>query len=232
MNVSSSDTAAQVPLLPGEAIEIVFDSRGGLAPGPTPGGDAIILTNERVMRDGAANKTRVVSMFPLRELSAVEVANAERSFDQLVVGFVLIGAGLVLGGLSWFILSVEVLSVVLGGLPILAGIYMLTGWIFPDTEGALHLYAQGHALAIPLRSAAARQSVYEAMQLIYELRWRSAPVVAEADSSPVEPEAEDEAETMESTLTRLVEEPEEAEPDLSAPEQPHSSIWDIFRRKS
>ena len=231
----------------GETIEVVFDAQGGLGAEPTPHTDALVVTNERVVRDGVADGARVVSMFPLRELAAMEVADNGRSFERLGQGIVLVAAGLVLGGLSWFILEIQVLSVILGGLPILAGIYMLTGWAFPDTEGALQLYAPGHAIALPLRSAAARASVYAAMQRIYELRWGqqqaqpqfeapvqiyAAPAEPEA-ASTVEPEAEaDDSEAMEDALSRLVDEADaNAGSPAPEPERPRPSFWDLFRRK-
>ena len=228
----------------GETVEVVFDSRGGLVAEPTPGTDALVVTNERVVRDGVADGARVVSMFPLRELAAMEVAGNGRSVERLGQGIVLVAAGLILGGLSWFILEIQVLSVILGGLPILAGIYMLTGWAFPDSEGALQLYAPGHAIALPLRSVEARESVYAAMQRIYELRWSAqvAPVMetpppvmaaaVEPEAAPAaEPEAEEEGEeAMEDALSRLVGEAD-AKTGPPEPERPRPSFWDIFRRK-
>ncbi len=234
MNDSSTDAVPRVPLLPGESIEMVFDARNGLLSESDPRGEALVVTNERVLRDGVAEGARVVSMFPLSDLAAVEVSDSGRSLERLGQGIVLAAVGLVLGGLSWFILEIQVLSVVLGGLPILAGIYMLTGWAFPDTEGALHLYAPGHAIALPLRSATAREGVYAAMRRIYELRWVDPAALEELEAVldiPVaaEPEAEEEPQTMEAELNKLVEEVDENTPE--PPEQP-KSFWDIFRRKS
>ncbi len=244
MNDTSANAAPQVPLIPGEIVEVVFDAQGGLVDEMAPRTDALVVTNERVVRDGVANGARVVSMFPLRELAAMEVADNGRSFEKLGQGIVLVAAGLILGGLSWFILEIQVLSVILGGLPILAGIYMLTGWAFPDNEGALQLYAPGHAIALPLQSAAARESVYTAMQRIYELRWGGQPEPRTEEPTqmfapPAEPEAEpvadseaeeDSPEEMEDAIGRLV---GEADANLGSPlpEERRSSFWDIFRRK-
>ena len=238
----STDAVAQVPLLPGESIEMVFDARDGLVHESAPRGDALVVTNERVVRDGAADGARVVSMFPLNALAAVEVSDNGRSFERLGQGIVLVAAGLILGGISWFILEIQVLSVILGGLPILAGIYMLTGWAFPDTEGALQLYAPGHAIALPLRSTVARESVYTAMGRIYELRWGDQtaseatspvqmfepPARTAAEAEPAAPEEGENA--MEATITKLVEEADANSP-TPEPEQPRPSFWDLFRKK-
>ncbi len=234
---SSTDAVPRVPLLPGESIEMVFDARGGLVSESDARGEAVVVTSERVVRDGVAEGGRVVSMFPLQDLAAVEVSDGGRSFERLAQGITLVAVGLVLGGLSWFILEIQVLSVILGGLPVLAGIYMLTGWAFPDTEGALNLYAPGHAIALPLRSPAAREGVYAAMRRIYELRWVDPAVLEDADpavviSLPVEAAAEEEPQTVEAELSRLV---EEADAEGSAPKEPEKSrpsFWDLFRRKS
>ena len=232
----------------GETVEIVFDAQHGLVAEPAPRSDALVVTNERVVRDGAAAGARVVSIFPLRELAAMEVADSGRSLEKLGQGIVLVAAGLILGGLSWFILEIQVLSVILGGLPILAGIYTLTGWAFPENTGALHLYAPGHAIALPLQSAAARESVYAAMQRIYELRWGSQQPEPQADTStqtfepPPEPEAApdaagseaeaegDEPEEMQDAIGRLVDEAD-ANVGSPPPRERRSSFWDIFRRK-
>ena len=186
MDESSSDAIAvpQIPLRAGESVRIVFDSRDGLIPASAPRGEAVVLTDQRVLRDGFADTGRVVTVFPLDELSAVEVASAGRSFERLGQGLMLLAAGLVLGGLSWIILEVLVLSVLLGGLPILGGVYSLTGWAFPDTDGALRLYARGHAIALPLRGNAAQATAHNAMQGIYELRWGSAAPSSESAAAP------------------------------------------------
>lgn len=220
---------------------MVFDSRGGLVSEFAPRGEAVVVTNERVVRDGHAEGGRVVSMFPLQDLAAVEVSDSGRSFERLAQGITLVAVGLILGGLSWFILEIQVLSVILGGLPILAGIYILTGYAFPDSEGSLHLYAPGHAIALPLRSSEAREGVYAAMRRIYELRWVD-PAVLEDEASPLdipivaESEADEEPQTMEAELTRLVEEADEKADEAGPAEPPaessRPSFWDIFRRKS
>ena len=111
--------------------------RNGLVSKSDPRGESVVVTSERVVRDGVSEGARVVSMFPLQDLAAVEVSDSGRSFERLAQGITLAAVGLVLGGLSWFILEIQVLSVILGGLPILAGIYILTGWAFPDTEGGI-----------------------------------------------------------------------------------------------
>ena len=238
----SADTVTQVPLLQGESVQMVFDSSDGFVSESAPRNDALVVTNERVVRDGVADGTRVVSMFPLGALAAVEVSDNTRSLERLGQGIVLAAVGLVLGAISWFVLEIQVLSVILGGLPILAGIYMLTGWAFPDREGVLQLYAPGHAIALPLRTNVARESVYTAMQRIYELRWGGqassesaastqtfAPPPPEVGEESQEPDAkeEDGEGAMEATITKLV---EEADANSPAPE-PRPSFWDLFRKK-
>lgn len=240
----SADAVTQVPLLPGESVQMVFDSSDGFVSESAPRRDALVVTNERVVRDGVADGARVVSMFPLGALAAVEVSDNARSLERLGQGIVLAAVGLILGAVSWFVLEIQVLSVILGGLPILAGIYMLTGWAFPDRDGVLQLYAPGHAIVLPLRTNAARESVYAAMQRIYELRWgeQAAPRSAASTQSfaPPRPEVWEEAPVqeeedegaMEATLSKLVEEADAAPPAAPAPEEPRPSFWDIFRRKS
>lgn len=163
-----------VPSLPDEQVEFVLDARAGLLDEAAPGGDALIVTNRRVARVGSGHGSRVLTLLPLSSVSAVEALDAGRSLERLGQGVLLIAVGLALGGGSWVVLGVQVLSVLLGGLPALAGVYALAGWAFPDAEGQLRIHAFGQVVTQPLRSSAARRDAPAAAARLYALTWSDA----------------------------------------------------------
>ena len=167
----SPSICKDVPSLPDEQIEFVLDARAGLLDQAVPGSDALIVTNRRVARAGAGHGSRVLTLLPLSNVSAVEVLDAGRSLDRLGQGVLLLAVGLALGGGSWVVLGVQALSVLLGGLPALAGVYALAGWAFPDAEGQMRIHTFGQVVAQPLRSGAARRDAYAAASRLYALTW-------------------------------------------------------------
>lgn len=174
MNSYSPNICANVPSLPDERVEFVLDARAGLIDEPAPGGESLIITNRRVVRAGAGQGSRVMTLLPLYNVSAVEVFAVGRALERLGQGVLLLAVGLALGGGSWVVLGVQVLSVLLGGLPALAGVYALAGWAFPDTEGQFRIHSFGQVIAHPLRSAAARRDASEAASRLYALTWSEA----------------------------------------------------------
>lgn len=174
MTPHSPDICANVPRLPDERVEFVLDARAGLTDEPSPRGESLIVTNRRVVRAGAAQGSRVMTLLPLYNVSAVEVFAVGRSLERLGQGVLLLSIGLALGAGSWLVLGVQVLSVLLGGLPALAGVYALAGWAFPDTEGQFRIHSFGQVVAHPLRSAAARRDASEAAARLYALTWSEA----------------------------------------------------------
>lgn len=182
-SVSPPSVCEHVPCLPDEQVEFVFDARAGLVDERPPGGDALIATNLRLVRVGAGHGSRVVTMLPLSNISAVESLDAGRALGKLGQGILLLAVGLALGGGSWIVLGVQALSVLLGGLPMLAGVYALAGWAFPDAEGQLRVHTFGQVFALPLRSSAARRDAPEAAARLYSLAWSETLAGA---SKPVE----------------------------------------------
>lgn len=182
-SVPPPSVCEHVPCLPDEQVEFVFDARAGLLDEHAPGGDALIATNLRLVRVGAGHGSRVLTMLPLSNISAVEALDTGRALDKLGQGILLLAVGLALGGGSWVVLGVQALSVLLGGLPMLAGVYALAGWAFPDTEGQLRIHTFGQVFAQPLRSSAARRDAPEAATRLYSLAWSETLAGA---SKPVE----------------------------------------------
>ena len=168
---SSPSIGEDVPSLPDEQVEFVLDARAGLVDEAAPGSDALIVTNRRVARVGSGQGSRVLTLLPLSNVSAVEALDAGRSLERLGQGILFLALGLALGGGSWVVLGVQVLSVLLGGLPALAGVYALAGWAFPDTEGQLRIHTFGQVVTQPLRSSAARRDAYAAATRLSALAW-------------------------------------------------------------
>ena len=195
MHSPSPDICANVPSLPDERIEFVLDSRVGLLDEPAPRGESLIVTNRRVVRAGAGQGSRVTTLLPLYNVSAVEALVVGRSMERLGQGVLLLAVGIALGAGSWIALGVQVLSVLLGGLPALAGVYALAGWAFPDAEGQFRIHSFGQVITHPLRSAAARRDASEAAARLYALTWSEAlagvgKLIETTTAAPQEPDAD------------------------------------------
>lgn len=227
-----------VPSLPDEQVEFVLDARAGLLDEAAPSGDALIVTNRRVARVGSGRGLRVLTLLPLSSVSAVEALDAGRSLERLGQGVLLIAVGLALGGGSWVVLGVQVLSVLLGGLPALAGVYALAGWAFPDAEGQLRIHAFGQVVTQPLRSSAARRDAPAAAARLYALTWSEALAGAvkliEAAASAVDAEAPAAAQEDDAQAAANGADPEQAQ-SADAPSDnfhPADSIWERIRGQS
>ncbi|MEK9659433.1 MAG: hypothetical protein VW450_05775 [Chloroflexota bacterium] len=184
---------AQLPWLPGERFELALDAERGALHEPRGGQHVLTLTNHRAIKLSAAASQRTTAVVPLARLSAVEVQDASRPSAKLSQGLLLAGVGVFLGWLSWVITGVLLVPLLLGGLPLLAAVYLLSAYAFPDAEGQLVLHAGGFTLCQPLRTAYARRDAYLVAHRIYELMAAAnagAPAPAEAqDAYQSEPAA-------------------------------------------
>ena len=99
----------------------------------------------------------------------MEVLTVSRPSERLGQGMLLLVVGAALGLISWSVIGVPFVSLLLGGLPVLVAVYVLAGWAFPDGEGELRLYAQGHVITQPLRGSNAKRDSHLVAQRLYEL---------------------------------------------------------------
>ena len=156
-------------LLRGERVECSIDADLGALPTHRPEGEVLTVTNRRAIKLGASAGVRTTSLIPLGRITGVEVLDVSRPTDRLGQGILLLVVGLALGGISWAVVNVPVVSLLLGGIPVLAAVYALAGWAFPNAEGELRIHAPGQTISQPLRSPAARRDAYRAAQRVYEL---------------------------------------------------------------
>ena len=173
--------------LPGERLEVALDSRTGAVAPEAVGRSSLMVTTHRAIKVGLDGGKRTTSITPLDRVSAVEVTDTGRPTERLAQGLIFMGAGALLGWISWVVLGVALVSLLIGGLPILASVYMLAAFAFPDEDGELTLYAGTHVVRQPLLSAVARRDAYAVAQRIYELTVAPAaatPGVETPSSSP------------------------------------------------
>ena len=182
----------QVPLLPGERFEVALDAQLGVVGASAAGENSLTVTTHRAILLSSEPGKRTTALLPLSKLTGVEVLDVYRATERLPQGLLLLAAGVLLGWLSWTIVGVVLISLLLGGLPVLAAIYILTGYVLPDQEGARVVHAGGYSLRHVLRSADARRDAYLVAQRLYELAAvaRSEPTAEPAAPKAPAPEAE------------------------------------------
>ncbi len=159
----------QIPWLPGERIELALDSRTGAVTSPAIGGDVLTVTTHRAIRLGAAGGARITEIVPLDRIVHIEVDDVSRDSGRLVNGLIALFVGVVFGWVAQALLAVTLISLLVGGVPILVAVFMISGYLFPDEEGALVLYTAGSVLRHPLLSAESRRDAYLVAHRVYEL---------------------------------------------------------------
>jgi len=180
----------QVPWLPGERLELALDARKGIV-ASAGGSDVLTVTNHRAIKVGRQAGKRTTMLVPLDQLTGIEVIDAFRPPERLLQGLFWLGIGVVLGWLSWWVVPGNMLPpLIVGGIPVLASVYMLAGYAFPDSEGELVLYAGGISVHQPLLSRDARNDANLVGQRLYELMALGRRGASMAVALPPEPVAE------------------------------------------
>jgi len=155
--------------LPGERFELGLDSKRGMLTDPTPGNNAVTITNKRAIHRSSEAGKHTTGVLSLERLSGIGIIDVGRPSRQLGQGLLSIGVGTVLGALAWALFSETLFVLILGGLPALAGVYLLSGYIFPDETGELTLYAGSYTMHLPLLTEDARNDAYLVVDRISEL---------------------------------------------------------------
>jgi hypothetical protein len=168
----------QLPWLPGERFELALDSHEGAINSSAAGKDTLTVTTRRVIRLGRQGGVRTTAIVPLDRLTAVEVSDVERDNGRLVNGLVALVIGAALGWVSWAVFAVTLISLVVGGLPILVAVFLISGYVFPDDEGALLLHANGYTLRQPLLTTESRRDAYLVAHRLYELMAQVGPIAS------------------------------------------------------
>lgn len=159
----------QIPWLAGERFELALDSHEGAINASTAGKDTLTVTTRRVIRLGRQGGVRTTAVVPLDRLTAVEVSDVERDTGRLANGMIALVIGAALAWVSWAIFETTMFSLVAGGVPTLIAVFMISGYVFPDDDGALLLHASGYTLRQPLLSSESRRDAYLVAHRVYEL---------------------------------------------------------------
>ena len=183
-------------MLPGERFDLALDAQRGVVTSSEVGENVLTVTTHRAILLSSETGKRTTALLPLSKLTGVEVVDVYRATERLPQGLLLLAAGALLGWLSWIIVNVVLLSLLVGGLPVIAAIYILTGYALPDQDGALVLHAGDYSLRQVLRSADARRDAHLVAHRLYELASTAAsePVAKasapEAEQAPLWPSPE------------------------------------------
>ena len=159
----------QVPWLPDERFELALDDRRGVVTSTEAGENLLTVTTHRAILRRSEPGKRTIALLPLGRLTAIEVVDIHRAAERLPQGLVLLGVGALIAWVSWVVVGVMVISLLIGGLPVLAAIYILTGYAFPDQDGALVLHADSFSMRHPLRTESARKDAYLVAHRLSEL---------------------------------------------------------------
>lgn len=173
----------QIPWIEGERFQLALDSRDGAINERAVGKDTLTVTTRRLIRLGHRGGRRTTAAVPLDRLTAIEVIDIERDNARLMSGLISLVVGAALGWVSWTILAVMPLSLVLGGLPVLVAVFLISDYVFTDEDGALVVYVDGYVLRQPLLSRESRRDAYFIAHRIYELMAVSASS-AHANTEP------------------------------------------------
>jgi len=184
----------QIPRLQGERFEIALDSNVGAVHSPAKGDNTLTVTTHRIIRLGHAGGAWDTEIVPLNRINEVEVFDVSRDLGKLKNGLLSIVGGGLLAWIIWQVFEVMPFVILGGGVPTLFGVFLLSGYLFPDEDGALLLHISGHALRQSLRTAEARRDAYLVAHRIYELIENAVPgAPAPATPYPTETAAVDTA---------------------------------------
>jgi hypothetical protein len=164
-----AETDRLIPLITGERFELALDEKLGAVTTLYPSSNALSVTNLRVINRADVGNKRITSILPHDRITAVEITDAVRSRERLFQGLMVLGIGIALAVVSWAVVGLMLVTLIVGGFPILAAIYMLSGYALPDTEGELVIHAGAHSVRHRLLSADARRDAYLVAGRISEL---------------------------------------------------------------
>jgi len=174
----------QIPWLQGERFELALDSNVGAVHSPAKGDNTLTVTTHRVIRLGHAGGAWDTEVVPLNRIHEIEILDVSRDSSKLKNGLLALAAGVLLAWIIWQVFEVMPFVILSGGLLTLVGVWQLSGYLFPDEDGALLLHTGSHAVRHPLLTTEARRDAYLVAHRIYELIAYAAPGVTGAPSAP------------------------------------------------
>lgn len=174
----------QVPWLPNERFELALDPKQGALTRPTGTADVLTITSLRAIRMGGRTGRRTTSVMTLSSITGVEVVDFERPAERLTQGLAVLGIGLIIAWITWMVFATALITLLLGGVPVLVGVYLLAGYAFPDDDGELVLHAPGQSIRQPLLTPDARGDAYLVAHRVFELAAAGPDAAPSADAAP------------------------------------------------
>ena len=182
-----SDQAAavrlrEVALARDEAVSLVFLPDKGLVDEVPRSGQALILTNHRIIAFRGVEGFRDTHMALASEISQWSVRTGQRNWGAILQGLmIMVGGGflyLIVGywlagqvsGPNVPVLNIDVAPLI-ALLIILAGLFILASNYFTRPAGALIFRGTGVEIAFPFRSSLALGEVYDFVDRVHSARW-------------------------------------------------------------
>ncbi|MDP3064445.1 MAG: hypothetical protein Q8O40_14740, partial [Chloroflexota bacterium] len=136
----SRSSLRQLPLLPGEDVQKLFDPKYGLLAAPTESGPLLALTNLRLVlfQDDRRESGSDTTAAPLDVLGAVRVSVSDRNIRALFQGLALILVGIIAYlAIGTFVVEGLLLPLAIGGGIVLVGAMFVLRFLFWEEEGKL-----------------------------------------------------------------------------------------------
>ena len=171
----------EVPLASDEEISLVFLPDEGLVDGVPRSGQALILTNHRLIAFRGVEGFRDTHMALASEISQCSVRTGQRNWGAILQGgMIMVGGGflyLIVGywlagqvsGPNVPVLNIDVAPLI-ALLIVLAGLFVLASNYFTRPAGALIFHGAGVEIAFPFRSSLGLGGVYDFVDRVHSVR--------------------------------------------------------------
>ena len=181
-----------VPLAPGEEIARVFLPNEGLVASVPRSGQALILTNQRLIAFRGVEGFRDTHMAFVNEIVQCSVRTGQRNWSAILQGLMIMVGGaflyLIVGywlagqisGPNVPVLNIDVAPFI-ALLIILAGLFILASNYFTRPAGAVIFHGEGMEVAFPFRSSLDVQQVYDLVDQAQLPRRLARPETSEND---------------------------------------------------
>ena len=182
----------EVPLAPDEDISLVFLPGEGLVDEVPRSGQALILTNQRLIAFRGVEGFRDTHMALASEITQCSVRTGQRNWGAILQGLMIMIGGaflyLIVGywlagqvsGPNVPVLNIDVAPLI-ALLIILAGLFILASNYFTRPAGAIIFHGLGVEIAFPFRSSLGLGEIYEFVDRVQSVRWRGNPVTPDND---------------------------------------------------
>ena len=170
-----------IALLPGETINHVFTPESGLTRDPTPDGQLLVATNQRVVAFCRNEGRDETFLFPLAELQGVAVKGRSRNLASIVQGVLLVAGGIFLyAAVAYWLTgrfdgpSLPLINMDIGPLFVLlltlAGVAVMGRYYFTKADGLVTFQGYNWSFAFPYRGERAGQEIYQIVNSVFASR--------------------------------------------------------------